>query len=287
MSKAYVGAYWGARAASVDDCADTLAQLLDRLSAIDPLLTGWRDLGKSKQNALQQLIVRNDRTELLQHLERSRSEPPIDGLGYSLQRWNGAEDPRAAINLSFICGNTSGRVTNAVVTRLCDSQSAPGLYAINTAKRLVESLIGVSNPDWAVLTTNELVDKQSEPPQQLENGGYKVGQLIGHPAGWATYLGAADSVRFNPALLPDDATVDDVGSGVLVVLGGEPNSPRLNDVLAVRTSMGYDVPADAYDTAESGTAEREEPSVERGALSRPSGQSQGPGDSEGSARPAT
>jgi hypothetical protein len=174
-----------------------------------------------------------------------------------------------------------------MVLRLCDSQSAPGLYAINTAKKLVENLIDVSKPDWAVFTTNELVDRQSEPPQQLENGGYKVGQLIGHPAGWATYLGAADSVRFSPALLPDDATVDDVGSGTLVVLGGEPVSPRINDVLAVRTSMGYDVPADAYETAESETAEREEAASQPDAPSRPSRQAQGPAGPAGSARPAT
>jgi hypothetical protein len=252
VPKSYVGAYWGPRSASVDECAQQLGRLVTGLPALDASLANWRDLAKSKREAANQPTVSAEPADLIRRLDAGRQ--PAEGLGYSLQWWNGAPEDRAAANVSIACGNTSSRVPNAVVLRLPDSEAAPGLYTADDAESVLRQLISIFDPDWAVWTSNELVDAQTEPPQQLDGGGYKLGQLVGHPAGWANYLSQNDSVQFNPALLPQDAFVKQVGGGTLVVLNSDPAGPPLQDVLAMRAAMGYDIPVPQESTAPTSTA---------------------------------
>ena len=66
----FVGAYWGVRDESVDDCAERIAALLLRLAEIDPLLSGWRDKAMTKKEALAAPVVTTDRDDLVQRLRR-------------------------------------------------------------------------------------------------------------------------------------------------------------------------------------------------------------------------
>jgi hypothetical protein len=57
MTQSYLGAYWGPRAQSVDECANLVTELITRVAGIDPLLTDWRSGANSKRKAMDQPVV--------------------------------------------------------------------------------------------------------------------------------------------------------------------------------------------------------------------------------------
>ncbi|VBA43496.1 hypothetical protein LAUMK13_04560 [Mycobacterium innocens] len=242
----YLGAYWGMRAASVDECAEHLATLIEQFARVDPLLSGWRQGAGSKRKAIEQPLVTTDHTDLMTRLLAGRNRRDTNGraieeLGYSVSWWNG--NPDASIGLSIGCGQTSPYVTNNLVLNL----PRPGarsdhLYDPAIAAKLLNIVVDTWQPDHAVWTNHDLVGKQRQPDRRLENGGIIAGQLVGHPAGWANFLSDSDSVKFDMALLPAGATVERLGTGTLVLLGQDPAKPPLRDVLQVRRAMGYEVP---------------------------------------------
>jgi hypothetical protein len=248
MPKSYLGAYWGPRQQSAADCADVLARVLVMLSETDDSLSGWRDKSASAKQALEAPVVTADHHGLVQRLSAARNrrdddDQPIEELGFSVSWWNGAEKTASA-TLSLGCGAWSPGISNRLVLQLPDSRVRPDLYVPAVARSLVAGVVELLDPDWAVWTNAGLVDKQREPDQQLDNGGYVIGELVGHAAGWANYVSSHDSVALNIAALPESARVEPLASGTLVLLGEDPNDPALHDVLAVRRAMGYAVPAD-------------------------------------------
>jgi hypothetical protein len=241
-SKSYIGAYWDARAQSVDDCAARLHRLFEQLAQIDPLLSGWRPGASSKRAAIAAPVISTQK-ELAEYLvagqTRDRNGAAHAELGSIVGFWNGNPDDRAAAGLSVRCGATFG--PNSVVLHLPQTDAAPTLYEQQTAQQLLRIIIDAWQPTRAVWTSNVLVDEQSEPDRPTEDGGFIGGQLVGHPAGWATFLSDTEAVMFDRALLPTSAAVQRVGAGTLVTLGDDPADPPLSDVLAVRAAMGYEV----------------------------------------------
>lgn len=248
MPKSNLAAYWGPRQQNGADCADVLARVLAMLSETDDLLSGWRDKSASVRQALEAPFVAADHDALAQRLSAGRNRrdddgQPIEELGFSVSWWNGAEKTASA-TLSFGCGAWSPGISNRLVLQLPDSRVRPELYAPAAARSLVAGIVELLDPDWAVWTNAGLVDKQREPDQPLDNGGYVLGELVGHAAGWANYVSSHDSVTLNTAALPESARVEQLASGRLVLLGEDPKDPALHDVLAVRKAMVYAVPAD-------------------------------------------
>ncbi|GFP48460.1 hypothetical protein LAUMK7_05135 [Mycobacterium kansasii] len=250
----YLGAYLGIRAASVDECAQRLTTLIEQFAHVDPLLTGWRQGAGSKRRAIEQPVVISDHTDLVTRLlagrnRRDTNRQVIDELGYSVSWWNG--NPDASIGLSVGCGRTSPYVTNSFILNLPKPGAGSGhIYDPAVAAKLLNIVVDTWQPDHAVWTNHDLVDKQRQPDQRLENGGIIAGQLIGHPAGWANLLSDSDSVKFDMALLPAGATVERLGTGTLVLLGQDPANPPLRDVLQVRRAMGYEVPTQRTESSE-------------------------------------
>lgn len=249
MPKADVGVYWGPRAESLDECAYRVARLVTALAALDPVLSGWRDGGRSKRDALAQPLVTNKHTDLVQRLLAGRNRRPdnnevIEPYGYAAHWWNGgSDDNRPPAKLSIRIAGTSAIGLNNVTLELPHQESAPYLYRAETAHRILQALLDIFDPDWGVWTNSNLRNKQKEPDRPTKDGrGYMLGKLIGHPAGWANFLSDSDSVKFDMALLPAGATVERLGTGTLVLLGHDPANPPLRDVLQVRRAMGYDVP---------------------------------------------
>jgi hypothetical protein len=245
MPKSYAGAYWDARDADIDSCADSLAQFLDRLAAIDPLLTGWRDKGRSKREALAEAVVTTEHADLVARLgagvnRRDDNHEPIEELGYLVGWWNG-QGGKSAINLSVTLGVTSSRVQNHVVINLPDPQAASELYTTKKALEILHALIDTFNPDSAVWTNQDVVAPQKEPNEPLANGGYKLGRLVGVPAGWANYLRDGAALAFEAAQFPAAAVVEQTRTGSLVHLGDNPADPAVGEVLQVRRAMGYPV----------------------------------------------
>ncbi|MDP7707556.1 Imm52 family immunity protein [Mycobacterium sp. TY815] len=245
----YIGAYWGSRAASVDECAERLATLIEQFAHVDPLLTGWRQGAGSKLKAIEQPRVTSDHADLVTRLLAGRNRRDtdrlvIEELGYSVSWWNG--NPDASIGLAVRCGQTSPYSTNSLVLNLPESDAIPDLYSPTTASKLLKIVIGIWQPDHAVWTNYELVDKQRQPDQRLENGGIISGQIIGYSSGWANFLSGSDSVKFDLGLLPVAATVERLGNGTLVTLGNDPANPPLADVFQVRKAMGYPVQPEPF-----------------------------------------
>ncbi|MGN7779815.1 Imm52 family immunity protein [Mycolicibacterium sp. 22603] len=260
MPQSYVGAYWRARAESVDDAADRTKLLLDGLAGIDPVLSGWRDGGKSKRQALAQPIVNTDHGELVSRLLGGRNHTDVghqvlEELGYRVGWWNGAENYRTAAKLSVHIAVTSAHVGNNVVLELPDSDFVPQLYEPITARKLLSIVIDVFGPDWAVWTSHQLVEKQREPDRPTEDGrGLILGRVSGHPAGWANYLSDIDEVHVDEAKLPKSAKLERLNDGSLVTIGDHPASPPVSDVLGMRVAMGYPPPQDLTSHETTGAA---------------------------------
>jgi hypothetical protein len=242
----YLSAHWGARAASVDECAQRLAALMEQLARVDPLLTGWREGANSLRAAIKQPLVTTEHTDLVTRLLAGRSReyfndrPVIEELGYSVGWWNG--NPDAHTRLSVACGITSSAVSNSCSLDLPEPDEGPHLYDPAIAATLLNIVIDTWHTDRVVWTNHDVVDRQCQPDRRLEGGGIEGGQLIGHPAGWANYLSDSDPVKFDIGLLPAGATVQRLGTGTLVLVGHDPANPPLDDVLQVRRAMGYEVP---------------------------------------------
>jgi hypothetical protein len=156
------------------------------------------------------------------------------------------QDGKLAVNLSVTLGVTSSRVGNRAVISLPNPQAASKLYTAAKALEILHALIDVFTPDTAVSTNQTLIAPQKEPNAPLENGGYKLGSLVGLPAGWANYLRDDTSLTFAAPHLPTTAVVEQTGNGSLVHVGDNPAEPALGDVLQLRRAMGYAVPGAAW-----------------------------------------
>lgn len=247
MQRSNVTVWWTApRAQSVDECADLVARLLSALAEIDPTLTGWRNGGRSKRQALAQPLVTLDHADLVQRLLDGRrrgdfEKQVIESLGYSLRWWNGADDNRAGAQMSFHLASSSLR--NSMTLDMPQPDAVPSLYRYDTASKLLHTLVHILSPDTAWWSHSGLLEKQSEPDRPTPDGrGYIAGNLIGQIAGWANYLSDSYSVKFNLALLPANAIIERVAAGTLVTVGHDPADPPLEDVLQLRRAMGYVVP---------------------------------------------
>jgi hypothetical protein len=248
MTRSYLGAYWGPRAQSVDECAKMLAELIPKLAEIDPLLSGWRSGANSKRKAMEQPLVTADHMDLVQRLMAGRNRTDTDGavieeLGYLVGWWSGSEDNKFATSISVHLGATTPWVPNSVVIKLPDSSAASSLYTHSHAEALVATAITIFAPDRAVWTSSKLTRLQAEPDRPTDDGGCIGGQLIGHPAGWATFLADSETIHFDLRQLPGSARVERLGTGTLVMLGDDPAEPPVPDVLQVRRAMGYPVVA--------------------------------------------
>lgn len=245
MTRSGVHIQWGARPESVDSAADQVAHLVERLAEIDPLLSNWRGLGRSRKQALAQPPVTTDHDELVKRLlagrnRRDTDKTVIEDLGYSVYWWNGRDDDSANIDVSI--GVTSNHVNNSIAINLPDSDAAPNLYTAVTARNLIVALCDLFAPDFAIWSEGALTDEQCEPDRPIDGGGIAYGKLIGRAAGWATYLAASASDQFDLAKLPKSTIAQRVANGTLVLVGDDPADPPLEDVLRVRLAMGYDVP---------------------------------------------
>jgi hypothetical protein len=246
LSKAFVGAYWGARAESVEACADRVARFLPVLAAIDPLLSGWRDRANTQAAAREKPIVTTNHDDLVERLLRGvirdDRNKVIESSGYSVNWWNGRTGSDGGGTLNMTLGRTSMHSSNVVVLNPPGTWAAPQLYTEATARSIAEAVIEIFEPERAVWLDDDSREMQREPDRVLQDGSVAMGTVVGDPAGWATYLADSYARGFEKPLLPAKAVVERVGSGNLVILGSDPANPPADDILAVRAAMGYGVP---------------------------------------------
>ena len=248
MSDLVVLASWGSRDASVEECATTVLDLLSSLSEATDVLSDWW-VGKRTPDA--HLPSRRDVIKglLAGQSRRDDNGEVMEGSGYLISLKSGIPyGAMSSISLNMVLGGTGSGHNYADLTfgdgrwglpAAFDEDGPP--FDVETAVTILSSMIGLLNPDFTVWYTDDLLDFQCEPDTPLPNGGVSSGRLVGDPAGWATYLARGGSTAFDIALLPPSASVRELDSGTLVLLGDDPVHPSVQEVMQVRVAMGFPV----------------------------------------------
>ncbi|MBB4853642.1 hypothetical protein HNP40_001008 [Mycobacteroides chelonae] len=243
MTQSHISAFWGPRAQSADESAEVVSTFLSSLAAIDASLDNWRERASTKIEATKQPLI-NDPARLSDLLSSGQNRRDTNGkviteLGYTVGLWNGDTTSDASVNIHI--GATSQWVPNSVSIALPDPAIRPDPYKYDSARTILALIINAFHPDRAVWTNSVLTKQQTEPDSLTDDGGYILGQLVGHPAGWGTFLADDSNVVFDQALLPQSARIERVNSGTLVIVGDEPGNPSIEDVLQIRKAMGYEI----------------------------------------------
>ena len=221
MEEFYIGAYWGQRREPVEDCAQRLADCLERLAQIDDLLSTWFLRARSKKAAREP--VDQDVASLAALLSKGRNRTDfdpevIDELGFSAGMWNRQPE---AVGLSCTVGVYSQWVGNVFLLNLPEPEgAATRLYRPEAAMEIMRAVIEAWEPGWATYSSSSLREAQ------------EVGQ--GEPVvGWMTYLRSTE-----PTVEPhDNVRWHSMGSGQLITIGQEFTDASDTAVVALRNEL--------------------------------------------------
>lgn len=201
----YIGAYWGSRPESAEECASRMSSCLRSFAGRSPVLARWKPKGRSRSEALAAMEVPQSR--LVEVFEGGVNRRDSDGsaipeLGYSWSAWNG--DTKVPVSVSVTCGAWTAAVgvSNFFVLDLPGPADGPAdLYEREGVESLLAGVVQAWAPDWAVVTSHGLREAcEREPAQPV--------------VGWLTYLAPGRSV-------PDGLTgveVSRMDSGSVVVI---------------------------------------------------------------------
>jgi len=157
-----LGAYWGPRKESIDQCAARMVSFFDALAHSDPALATWYERGKSRQAAIASVANVHDQSYVLGLLERGRNRKDIgrsviEDLGFHVGLWNGGISGRDA-GLSITCGlcwtgSGNAGLLNSVVLDL--PQDLGELGQSEKMSSLLSSVADVWNPEWAGIMSKD------------------------------------------------------------------------------------------------------------------------------------
>ncbi len=205
----YLGAYWGIRKESVEECAQRLAGFLMCLAECDPCFLHWFKKGKSRKEALTHKI--NPDVASLQILllaGRHRTDighKVIEDLGFLVGLWNGASTDTESAGLTVTCGSYAPRpgVNSCVINLPYGKTMTERLLRVPVLKAVMECVVSAWDPDWSVITSRQYQDKVPLPPSNAPR------------MGWLLYL---SSRRGEVPPLPSSTTVERLGKqGTLVI----------------------------------------------------------------------
>lgn len=216
MSERFVlGAYWGARRESVEQCADRLQTFFEALVSGDDLLSQWYPKTSSPKKSLEHPLDKVNRQMLVEILMKGQNRENARGavsedLGFQLGFWNGQKaDDQASFSLR--CGlywkssNASVSVGNCVVFDL-----PKNLGILAEAQRMVQLLAATArawNPDWAgVMSESSMLTRDFGAEKPFVD--------------WMIYVPR----RIGKA--PEPAVLLEIQEGSIIVL--PPDSPSIN-----------------------------------------------------------
>ncbi len=227
MGSHYLGAYWGARAETLEQCTDRCVSFLKRIGSVDSALATWYEKGRSRRDALRKPVEPTPvRIRDLLLAGRNRRDlgdrSVLEDLGFRVGMWNGSAAPDS-VGLSVRCGSYTAvkGLGNALVVNLPSPEGEVGrrLFAGATAGALVEAVVEYWEPTWATWTSHELADAQPT------DGGV---------VGWMTYLSGPHGLK-----VPlDGYDTKQLGEGLLITLGEQPTAVSADDVLGLRAALG-------------------------------------------------
>lgn len=207
----YVGAYWGPRRESPEDCARRAASFLNLLAACDPLLANWNKIPKPRGKGRKIPLMPPDPRTLTEAFQRGVNRepggPPIEDLGLTVGAYNDGIG-QDFVSVSMRCGGYAEGVSNACVLSLpSKGENAERILTASVLAEAVRSMALAWEPDWAVAmseTYREMDDRQGKADIWL---------------GWVTYLSQRQG-KVPP--LPAPVRIEPVGDqGTLIVLTPE------------------------------------------------------------------
>jgi hypothetical protein len=208
----YVGAYWGARKESAEECARRAATFLNLLASCDPLLASWNKIPKPRGRGRKTPLMPPDLEFLTEAYRRGVNREPggpaIEELGLRVSAYNDGtgED---FVSLSMLCGSySSGRISNScVLDPPTKGASADRILSAPVLAAVVRSMAIAWEPDWAVAmshTHRDVVDADVKADVWL---------------GWVTYLARQ---RGTVPPLPAPVRIEPVEDrGTLIILTPE------------------------------------------------------------------
>ncbi len=199
-----IGAYWGSRAEPLAQIVDTVKETLIRLSKIDEQFLIWHELGMSRKKALEKKFsIDNDSIQkiCLQKVKKGEfDEKGFAKMGFLMGLWTGHKEEESN-NISFNVGgsyNTDKLNNSCVLTVPYEGSSKERILQIEKAKAIINVLVELWKPDYAVLTSDNLRDKLN----------------VGNNIGWITYR---KSIKRVPRL-NSKVVYEECGSGHLFSL---------------------------------------------------------------------
>lgn len=221
LEYSHVGAYWGDRRESLDQCAEKLTACFEEFARIDPLVASWFRKGSTK--AKSKTPIGTDLHDVRHLLERGRNRTDFGGvvieeLGYHVGVWNGN---RVEIGLSATLGAfpKNWRINNRFGINLPPlNEESARLYQPAVARRLFEVVVEIFEPEWSTWVTPSLRKVQDSPPNVPD-------------IGWMTYLSDVSpseiSLGIGKAL----------GTCVLITAAEEFKDVSTESVLHIRQSL--------------------------------------------------
>lgn len=204
----YVGAYWGPRKESPEECARRAAVFLNLLAPCDPFLAHWYKYPKSRRDKSRQPLTPPDESLLAECFRRGVNQesggPPFEDLGFTFSFDNGGT-PHDYANLTLHCGEYSGVAPNlCLLTPPRTGANAERVLTAPVLSGVVRSMALAWDPDWAVAASDSYRRLMSE----TSRGGTFVG--------WVTYLSRR---RGTVPPLPAPVRIEPVeDKGALVIL---------------------------------------------------------------------
>ncbi|MEA1649362.1 Imm52 family immunity protein [Nitrospirillum sp. BR 11164] len=158
-----IGAYWGPRRETAEDCASRAAIFFDDLVQTAPLLARWYERGRSRKDALALAVDVSNRDALRKLLlkgqnRKDANQEVIADLGFRIGLWNGAATEEGEAGLSILCGGYHERVRNNVVLDL--PRSFSGALTAEGAAALLAATAKAWNPDWAGVMTRQAMESR-------------------------------------------------------------------------------------------------------------------------------
>lgn len=219
----FLGAYWGPRRESAEQCADRLLRCITSLAEISPLLSTWKQKTRTKREAM--LAATIDLDDLVRQVgagvnRRDSDRSIIEELGYSWAAWNG--NMKSAVSLSVSCGSWSEvlKSPNSLVLNLPEPSCPDADTIYGNAEQILGSVVEAWEPDRALISSHRL-------REEVESISPNAGMTVG----WKTYLG--------PSLNPKSELGENFGQGRLVKAAENWAEVESADVIRVAKQLRF------------------------------------------------
>jgi immunity protein 52 of polymorphic toxin system len=200
----YAGVYWPARRESAEGCARRAERFFTLLSRCDPIYTRWFEQADSRKKALQLQFEPTYETFIRFFGMRKYREGPH---GFSFSAWTGNEEGRGGMLMVF-CGSAfEGQSNRCLLYLPSEGPERERVLRAPVLKEVMRSMVLAWEPDWGVVTPDDLRDTLSEKG------------TAGTFMGWLTYFSRN---RGEVPLLPEPVSREPLEQqGSLVVLSPE------------------------------------------------------------------